>query len=582
MKWIFFAVVLAFFTACNNGSDSSTSASSSSSGPAYYVSSSSGDDANPGTSTGSPWKTLDKVENFSFPANSTLYLKKGDVWFENLVIPRSDFTLNAYGTGALPVLDGSYTDSVSWTDEGSGVFSTDFTVVDPLEEGLGNITVNGSPANFLGQITSDPDDLNASVLNTYSFDSTNDTLFLQRSTLDASADSFKISWLLKGIDAVSLSNIHIKNIRVQNFSLHGIEFKDCNNCNAYGVEVQQIGGAVLSGTLQAGNGIEYGSNCSGGTVELSTVSDIFDSCLSPQTYASNQTIENITFKDSTVSKCGFAGVEISVLSNGGSTGSQINNTTIDDLNISYTGQGWSGQRYGSEGYGIRIQADAGAGSISNTIINETEIEDAINDGINIFGATGNTTISRSKFSRNHNRGIYFADLSNPGNSNLDLHSNIIEKNSSSGVYFYCSDCTGFEIYQNTFYENSGINLSLDATTDYALLKNNIFDSSAAMTHLYTPNALNGANLDFNCYQEWTNMIGYAGTTYHTLTSFQVTGLELHGIGGDPDLFDPSNDNFSLTAASACKNGGDTGLGVTIDYGGNSFDTNSPSMGALQY
>src|SRR4029077_18819433 len=79
----------------------------------YYVSSSAGGDANSGTSVGSAWKTLAKVNGQTFQAGDSILLKRGDVWNESLVPPSSGasgnpITFDAYGTGAPPNLTGYY------------------------------------------------------------------------------------------------------------------------------------------------------------------------------------------------------------------------------------------------------------------------------------------------------------------------------------------------------------------------------------------------------------------------------------------------------------------------------------------
>lgn len=86
----------------------------------YYVSTS-GSDANPGTSSTAPWKTLNKVNSFVFAANDSILFKRGDVFFGSVVVNRNNLTFSAYGTGAKPVINGFVTAS-SWTSLGNGVY----------------------------------------------------------------------------------------------------------------------------------------------------------------------------------------------------------------------------------------------------------------------------------------------------------------------------------------------------------------------------------------------------------------------------------------------------------------------------
>jgi len=75
----------------------------------YFVSFSTGDDGNSGLNSGNAWKTLAKVNGFSFAANDRIFLMRGDTWNEPLIVPRNSLTINAYGSGAKPIISGAAT-----------------------------------------------------------------------------------------------------------------------------------------------------------------------------------------------------------------------------------------------------------------------------------------------------------------------------------------------------------------------------------------------------------------------------------------------------------------------------------------
>lgn len=82
-------------------------------GTTYYVSSSSGSDANNGTSSGTAWQTIAKVNGGTFQAGDSILFRRGDVWNESLVPASSGasgnpITFDAYGSGAPPNLTGYY------------------------------------------------------------------------------------------------------------------------------------------------------------------------------------------------------------------------------------------------------------------------------------------------------------------------------------------------------------------------------------------------------------------------------------------------------------------------------------------
>ena len=85
----------------------------------YYVSSSGGNDANNGTSTSTPWKTIDKARNAALSAGDQLLFKRDDSWFGELNVNLTAtsahrITIGAYGTGAKPIIYGDLT-GATWS-----------------------------------------------------------------------------------------------------------------------------------------------------------------------------------------------------------------------------------------------------------------------------------------------------------------------------------------------------------------------------------------------------------------------------------------------------------------------------------
>jgi hypothetical protein len=102
----------------------------------YYVSSTSGSDSNNGTSPATAWKTFSATGNHikagSFNPGDVIYLKRGDVWNEQLIPPSSGTSGNpiqfdAYGTGEPPMITAAATIpfvSGSWTFVSGNVWKT--------------------------------------------------------------------------------------------------------------------------------------------------------------------------------------------------------------------------------------------------------------------------------------------------------------------------------------------------------------------------------------------------------------------------------------------------------------------------
>jgi|GEM_PF-614727 len=579
-----FILLLACMVAAAGCSSGSGSIGSSSSAANYYVDATQGNDSNPGTSASSPWKTLGKIASSTFAPGSFIYLKRNETWNEQLIIPSSGITIDAYGSGALPVIDGSANIS-GWTNEGNGVYSSMVSLV--TGEALGNIAENGIMMSFIPWDTDFTTTLVGVATGSYSYDNSSNTIYIKPATAP-SGNTYTVSKKLYGISIDTKTDILISNINLTRFSLNGVNFQNCIRCSVENSSISNGGGAVIGSNssappdyIYAGNGVEYDTSSSSGLVENVAINNIFDSGISPQTYANNQTTSGIAIQNSTIDKCGFAGVEISVLSNGGTTGSSISNITLSGMVITNSGHGWSGRRYGTEGHGIRIMSDSGAGTMSNIRVRTSTISGSAGDGVYLAGEIGAVTLDRTNIN-NNNHGI---NVSEPTATSLKLilTASLIYNNANYGIFFNAPAAAGFDVFQNTFYNNTAINLAVFNQSGAAKLQNNIFDSSGAMTHLYTASTLTGAVVNNNCYHEVANMFGYNSVAYSTVAALHAaTGSEANGFGGTTVLLtNPAGEDFTLQPGSPCRGLGSASPGVATDFSGRSYSS-PPSSGAYEF
>ncbi len=86
-----------------------------SSGVDYYVDATAGNDSNSGLTTALPWKTLSKVNAASFTPGDRIHLKRGEVWRETLTVPASGLTIDDYGTGDQPEINGALVLKGEWS-----------------------------------------------------------------------------------------------------------------------------------------------------------------------------------------------------------------------------------------------------------------------------------------------------------------------------------------------------------------------------------------------------------------------------------------------------------------------------------
>ncbi len=105
----------------------------------YYVSTS-GNDASAGNSPSTPWRTLAKVCTFTFAANDSILLKRGDVFFGAITVTRNNLNYGAYGTGERPLITGFVTLS-GWTAVSTGVYKAAVSA----KSHLNMVTLNGRP-----------------------------------------------------------------------------------------------------------------------------------------------------------------------------------------------------------------------------------------------------------------------------------------------------------------------------------------------------------------------------------------------------------------------------------------------------
>jgi hypothetical protein len=100
----------------------------SNSGTNFYVSTY-GDDNNSGLSESQPWKTIFKVNNYSFKPGDVVHFKCGDIWREQLIPSGGDasgyVTYTSYGIGDKPSIYGSVSKSVvgDWKEETSKIWT---------------------------------------------------------------------------------------------------------------------------------------------------------------------------------------------------------------------------------------------------------------------------------------------------------------------------------------------------------------------------------------------------------------------------------------------------------------------------
>ena len=579
-----FILSFLLFLSCGGGS-------SDASEQFFYVDSASGNDSNSGDSESNAWKSISRVNSQELQPGDTVMFKRGQSYDGALELTSSGTDFNpinfdAYGSGSIPVFSGSKIES-GWTLHSGNIYKKTMTYT-PGKTGSGIVLEDGVPLEFRSWNTNAETSL-GSESGVFTYDPGNlfsGTIYIAcTDSANPSTHSIDAGFYLIGVHGDSISNVNINNIHFKNYSCHGVSLKNSNYINITGCKAKNIGGAVLALTpvlLYGGNGFEFTLNSSNCSVSDSSAVNIFDSGFSPQVFESNTLTRDITFSNCIADKCGFAGIEISVLKYGTSSNEKLRNISVDSCMVSNSGKGWSGIRYGNEGHGIRIKADTDAGSITGVTITQSTVQNSASAGIYIGGEAGTVNISRCMISGNK-YGIQCAGISGVASLKLKLSSSIIIYQNAlgaQGIAYNVATGSNFEIINNTFFNNTLSFFIGPCGTGTRILKNNVFYSSnTSHTYLYC-----GSNpaiqSDYNCfYKNEGNIIGWNGTAYKSLSDFSSeSSTDANSIESNPQFINASS-NWNLQSGSACKNSG-ISAGILTDFNGNSYG-NPPSRGAFR-
>ena len=499
--------------------------------------------------------------------------------------------LGAYGAGTDPVIHGASPES-GWTHAGLAdkeVYQK--TVNLAADEVLGNASEDGAMLRFVTWDTDADSTFSEAAFGSFAYDYATAKAYVWCSDdADPATHTIELSRRIHGISAESVSHVTVRDLHVRRFSLHGIVFKNSTDITVRNCTAEDLGGAViLTGpTIYAGNGIEFGNACANCVVESCTVTDIFDSGVSPQTYSNDMTADGFTFRDLTIERCGLAGIEIAVLATG--TNCDIHNVTVSGNSILDCGLGWSGVRYGVEGRGMKIAADAGAGTMTGIRLKRNTISGCAGNGIYLHGDIDVVAVHRCAVYDNQLDGIEGSDAGDPTSLKMVLTSSLIRGNGGNGgandrygVSWNVPYGAGLDLYNNTFQDNGLINLALWNVNGFVGIRNNLFDSSRVMTHLYANVYVSGGDIDHNCYLEnggaIIHMDTVPGTPFATLANWRAGGSFAENSIGTADM--GLAGDCTVRDGSPCIDNGAAGTGVTEDYGGEAFG-NPPTIGAYEY
>ena len=323
----------------------------------YYINSNIGDDLNSGLSPTSAWKTLTKVNSYSFSAGDSILFNRGGIWRGQL-IPRggnknSNITYSAYGIGDKPLLLGSVnvSNASDWILIGNNVWqSVQSSTVD-----VGNIIFNNGATCGVKKWNST--DLKSQgdywwdksgTQKVTIFSISNPAIFY--TDIEAALGNFIVYLQMD-------SFVVIQNMTFKYGAADGIEVRNTHHFTLKNCDVSYMGGTELNTQQRYGGGIQFYANSNNNTVEDCRFWEIYDDGVTNQ---SNSTVPgsvkqfNIHYINNLIWNCGESSF-CYFLRASQIIGSEMKNIYFENNTCVNSGGGWAAnQRPDLKGFQVYI------------------------------------------------------------------------------------------------------------------------------------------------------------------------------------------------------------------------------------
>ena len=482
----------------------------------WYFSDSIGvDAAGYGLTPEMPFKTL----LYAYIAQSegdTLRFKAGDTWRETFYTNVPGVTVEPYGEGSPPIFSGGEL-KTGWTFFDDGWWY----LVSPS---CGVVTEDGYPLTFLEWDTDFFTTTANSKEGSYCYWPGANILYVKCS--DSGDPNTKT------IEAAERD--YCAHITHDDFSISGINteyggfvnflIENCKNTTVDSMSCNLAGGRFVTELgVYIGNGLQMGDGSKSVTVNNVSFDHIFDTAISPQTYNDNAVIDNININNITAKRCGYAGLEIAVT--GSTANSTIKNVEAKSLNISASGFGFSGIRYGNKGTGIHIETPELVDNsfLENIKINKAVVKGSANYGLFCFERVGRVSVTDSTII-NNKVGIVSGALSQKNKGGLFLAKNDIIQNVEQGLLFSNADGLGAVLKRNIISGNGyqgKNNVEFIETNRFAknLNSRNKYVSQSKNSAFFSTETINENEHEDNIYYQAGSFdpVSIFGTSYNEST-----------------------------------------------------------------
>ncbi len=530
----------------------------------YYVDYTGGDDGNNGTSTGTAWKTINKVNTATLLEGTTILFKRGETWRETLTPSVDGLNFNAYGAGNKPIITG-------------------FDVVSSMTNTSGNIWAKAS-------ITGDRNVMQLSG-----------TLGVERASVGACTAQGNWFWHGDSLYVYATSNPSgnveigsrdkcVYSLGKSHITLRGLKFTGATGnywaggvridgevtpCHATIIDSCTVANMGLSGlnTVSAdsvymtnntisycvGSGIIINSNnnrpAHGDLAAYNNITYCDYDGIHTNGYNATQRVKTASIYNNT---CNYNSAGIYLI--------MTDSTTVHDNICAYNQE----QRVaGTEEYGIAIES----GSYNTLYLND--IHDNHNRGFEIWG-DNTSTYGNSSYNRIYRNKIYnhtdvadgwgfdIASTGNAGCNGNNVYNNLIY-NSIIGVMLGSASCVDNNLYNNTIVDCSDHGILVGVTTpDWDVTNNIITDCTNANVSVSDNSATSTTTFDHNLYYRASgNVLTYGDASY---TASTVTQKDAGAVITDPIFTNEAGRDYTLQTTSPCINAG-VNTGITVDYAG---------------
>lgn len=315
----------------------------------YYIDAVNGSDNNTGISPELAWKTVNKVNTFSFSPGDIISFQAGQIWRESLIcqsgILNQPITYTQYGSGEKPLFLASINVCYSnyWVDNGNNIWSLKTEYFSTEKQDIGNIILikKGETEKKAAWKRWSQNELHSQGDFYHELD--NDKLYFYSTNNPASVYSQMEAARKRNVFFISeCRHLVIDGLQAAYTGAHGTAGENTSNCTIRNCNFSWIGGSLLYWSdgkpTRYGNGIEFWNTTNDNLVENNYFEQIYDVAMTNQGNGAS-TIRNITWKKNKTYRCEH-GYE-TWLSN---SQSQMVNVVFEYNECTDTGFGWSDEQ----------------------------------------------------------------------------------------------------------------------------------------------------------------------------------------------------------------------------------------------